>query len=90
MYPSLHTNRTRIPAVKVPSNLVPLKNWAEPFTGVMSSHVFTVRKKLQIFIKMHPVNMLTPCKNFSNIFLKTRISVISVQILVWVSLRIFF
>ena len=31
-------------AVKFPSNLVPLRNWAEPFTGVMSLQMFTVRK----------------------------------------------
>ena len=32
----------------------------------------------------------TPYRNFSNFFLKTTISVISVQILLWVSMRNFF
>ena len=33
------------------------------------------------------IHFSTPCRNFSNFFLKTMISVIHVQMLVWVSMR---
>ena len=36
------------------------------------------------------LHLVSPWRNFSNFFLKTMISVISVQILVWVSMRIFY
>ena len=43
-----------------------------------------------ITVKITAATSFTPCRNFSNFFLKMKISVISIQSLVWVSMRIFF
>ena len=81
LIPLVQNPRQIKPTQKFPSRIKALYSWSQ----VNMTQIHT-----RFYRWISAKWPYSPCRNFSNFFLKTTLSVISVQILLWVSMRIFY